>query len=1830
MNSVAAENIENNNTFIKNSIKDVEIQETNEIVLYESIGSHKEIIIDDNNYNQYFDPYSGKILDNAQINSGDTLKISSVTNKVFVIDRMLKITSAKPGDVISNGYIKLVNGSSGSTISGLTIINDKSCYYIEGIPSEELSGIGIFYSDNNTLFNNYVKLADNRGVFALPMGASSNNKIYNNTFISGLSTCVPMSECNNNIFYDNYFQSTLANLVYYNQWGHAGYGGSGKCYNNSFYNNTLNSLGRYSEWVKAFALRSDCDVIIVNNTISNVYDGISGLSSNSILGNNRYINNTNLAIDLSVDNITLANETFIDCGMAIAVRGSNINVINNTIINSSISIWVYGANCNIAYNTINMYNGYYAINVEDSNATIINNRIVVDNYGEGIRSLASNVTIKDNYISTYDDNALYLLASNMTIVNNKIYSNNCGILIEGGITINYYPKTVLGMHYAQSLEVGRIYNFIISDNLIVSTSYAVKLKGTVYNATVINNNITTQADDAFFIEVSDPFSNIFRNNLINGFFVNYTGIIINDDNFDVYFYENGTFKHENVKDLRIVITKLTNKILVISQKMHILRGEFVNLLDNVNIRLVKGSEGTIIEGLIFRNNNETPIVAENASNITIRNNDIIIQSDNENELYAIIISSSKNIEINGNGIYVNSKKSSINGFLINDSENLMISGNSLILEGNNIVNAFTINSLNGLNLTNNTIQLYGNGNFNNLIIENSCNLRILDNNFISRSTGNSSLLTIKNSNRTLFYNNDFNIISASVKNVNIVNTDNLSFIFNSIKLTSNVWKEEYLFNQDSKNLVIEDNIIYSNALKFINSLENVAFNSNKFVIYDDNIETFFDSNFVFDNDLITGNDTLLFDDIKLKHYNLIFNRAFNITRYSLNSEIDVTFILNEGSDNSNISGLNFKLSADSAFILNQVNNITIAGNNIVISSNETNTVSAIQIHGLTRNANIVNNDFLMTGKGIMVAIVINNYFNNYYGYSPENNVINGNVFNIVSDCEAIAIYNSMADSTTIINNEINVYSKKIAYGIYNDYLSDYKRFMSTKITVNTLISNNVISASANIVFGIYSRGCIKTIADSNIIKSQSNNSYGYFGNKTSGDILTYNNIELHGDGNSKSFIKNPAQTGIYLSDNCSEVLIKENNIVSNYNPGNDYAVYVEANTNSISLIDNYFVSNSGKRRGNDAIYAPTAYLENNALYDVYVSPNGSDLYGDGTKENPFATIAYAISQVINNGKVYVLGGNYIESNIKISKTVTLIGIGKPVIDLNGSSLFTIMVSGIFKVSNMEFINGNGATGSVFYNNGNLTLDNVTIKNSNGTQEGIIYNNNQLTIINSHFENNKAMFGSVIYNAKDLTIRNSTFMNNGGLVDAQGGAIYNTKKGIVKIYDSKFINNSLSYRNDQYGGSYPSDSNGIHYSSGGAIYSLGDLYIYSSIFDSNVAGYGGGAIVSKGQNTVIANSTFINQVSYWGGGGALYIMGSHVEISNSTFQNNKQMQNSGGAISLVECEGFIYNSTFNKNSASFSGGALSLWRSNIDLIFVNITDNRAENGGAISISGEKEGNHYKHNLNIYNSTITGNKGFNRAGAFFVTNNNLNVENSNIYDNFGGTLEVTGWGSSNAHPTGIVINLNHNYWGPDGPGNDVWSQASSFRDWVKNPFTWSTSIPEEPNNNQPNRPSRPNSQQSGHYNPGTGTSSNLNPSGSGNGFNTGIGTGIGSGFGSGSGSGNGNGNGVYTGFGSGSKPGGSGSSRGGDSGFTGISGAVAGTIGNIGADSNSGAGGSSGGASDSGGAVSKSYEINKNSIANYISENKTYISVILIIIVMILLIGGYAKNKKEGEE
>ena len=81
--------------------EDTALDDTIAIEQEDAILSASEFVIDDSNYDTYFNDTTGMILESSNISDGDTIKLGNVSDKDFVIDKILTITSDS-GDVLTN------------------------------------------------------------------------------------------------------------------------------------------------------------------------------------------------------------------------------------------------------------------------------------------------------------------------------------------------------------------------------------------------------------------------------------------------------------------------------------------------------------------------------------------------------------------------------------------------------------------------------------------------------------------------------------------------------------------------------------------------------------------------------------------------------------------------------------------------------------------------------------------------------------------------------------------------------------------------------------------------------------------------------------------------------------------------------------------------------------------------------------------------------------------------------------------------------------------------------------------------------------------------------------------------------------------------------------------------------------------------------------------------------------------------------------------------------------------------------------------------------------------------------------------------------------------------------------------------------------------------------------------------------------------------------------------------------------------------------------------------------------------------------------------------
>ena len=200
---------------------------------------------------------------------------------------------------------------------------------------------------------------------------------------------------------------------------------------------------------------------------------------------------------------------------------------------------------------------------------------------------------------------------------------------------------------------------------------------------------------------------------------------------------------------------------------------------------------------------------------------------------------------------------------------------------------------------------------------------------------------------------------------------------------------------------------------------------------------------------------------------------------------------------------------------------------------------------------------------------------------------------------------------------------------------------------------------------------------------------------------------------------------------------------------------------------------------------------------LVVSTEGND-ENAGTLENPYASIAYALSQVTETRNIiYILdkGEAYKASNLTVSGNVIIMGENSNVTvsPEMESRIFTVtgnLVIKDLKLSNAYF---DGTGGAIYLDGGNLTLNNVIISNCKADSGAAIAStpNSILNVTNTIFNNNNAVEGGAIYIAGEAIISNSTFNGNSGYDyddHSYGGAIYINTTSQATISSNKFEDN----------------------------------------------------------------------------------------------------------------------------------------------------------------------------------------------------------------------------------------------------------------------------------------------------------------------------------------------------------------------------------------------------------------------------------------------------------
>ena len=380
------------------------------------------------------------------------------------------------------------------------------------------------------------------------------------------------------------------------------------------------------------------------------------------------------------------------------------------------------------------------------------------------------------------------------------------------------------------------------------------------------------------------------------------------------------------------------------------------------------------------------------------------------------------------------------------------------------------------------------------------------------------------------------------------------------------------------------------------------------------------------------------------------------------------------------------------------------------------------------------------------------------------------------DCK---IYNSVfINNSVTCNDEYGNANGGAVYSLKSDLLVDSCRFVGNFAKGNCL---NAISGGA-IYVGAYLNN-VPSVKNSNFINNYVvSTSFRTNWEYAKGGSIYMINCNLFNDSFINSSVTgNNGVGGSYYSEP------KYLNSISNI-------LRINSSVNGV-LESNIYPADYDGKYSNEVV--------------VYVSVNGNDENGNGSFNNPYATIANAIAKSagnVYNLKVYLLDGVYSgagNTNISLpsSMNIQIAGIGsKVIIDGSGSNWFAAnerSISGFkYVLSNLTLINFKAkSTGykkenniGVISNYADLTIDNCIFKNIAGSSISN-YDLANLKVISSSFVDSKHswFYGGVLFNYDANAKFYNCIVNNYSSTDIFYSTAVNTENVYLEFFNSTFKN-----------------------------------------------------------------------------------------------------------------------------------------------------------------------------------------------------------------------------------------------------------------------------------------------------------------------------------------------------------------------------------------------------------------------------------------------------------
>lgn len=496
------------------------------------------------------------------------------------------------------------------------------------------------------------------------------------------------------------------------------------------------------------------------------------------------------------------------------------------------------------------------------------------------------------------------------------------------------------------------------------------------------------------------------------------------------------------------------------------------------------------------------------------------------------------------------------------------------------------------------------------------------------------------------------------------------------------------------------------------------------------------------------------------------------------------------------------------------------------------------------------------------------------------------------DCK---IYNSVfINNSVTCNDEYENANGGAVYSLKSDLLVDSCRFVGNFAKGNCL---NAISGGA-IYVGAYLNN-VPSVKNSNFINNYvvSTNFRTNWQYAKGGSIYMINCNLFNDSFINSSVTGNNGVGGSYYSEP------KYLNSISNI-------LRINSSVNGV-LESNIYPADYDGKYSNEVV--------------VYVSVNGNDENGNGSFNNPYATIANAIAKSagnVYNLKVYLLDGIYSgagNTNISLpsSMNIQIAAIGsKVIIDGSGSNWFAAnerSISGFkYALSNLTLINFKAKSIGykkennigVISNYADLTIDNCIFKNIIGSSISN-YDLANLKVISSSFVDSKHLgfYGGVLFNYDANARFYNCIVNNYSSTDIFYSTAVNTENVYLEFFNSTFKNlKSFDSRCKFLGASNTNVTMSyVNYADNdcnfAVAYDKSFVKIDNSVFKNS--NWLSGSV--NGMIWDVCNSSFINinsltfssindYKSNFNGclfdGGNVEFRGNTITVGNSSFYNNK--------------------------------------------------------------------------------------------------------------------------------------------------------------------------------------------------------------------------------------------------------------------------------------------------------------------------------------------------------